>query len=108
MCTCVFVCCEGEREREAAEAGGGRSGREGWGGWGGGRRTKESNLNEMTFFRGVKLGELGFCVPSPCRYIHLERLDLHVYTLEYINRQEELTEREKIEGGERKRDGDLV
>lgn len=34
-------------------------------GVGGGQRTKETNLNEMTCFGGVKSGELGFSVPSP-------------------------------------------
>lgn len=58
---------------------------------GGGLRTKETNLNEMTCFGGVKSGELGFSVPSPCRHIHLERPDLRVCTPEHINRRKEQT-----------------
>lgn len=60
----------------------------------------------MTCFGGVKPGELGFSVPSPCRHIHLERPDLHVYTPEHINRHKEQTARvKKIGGGKKKRQG---
>lgn len=52
----------------------------------GGRRTKETNLKEMTCFGGVKSGELGFSVPSPWRQIHLEEPNLHVCAHEHINR----------------------
>lgn len=77
-------------------------------GVGGGWRTKATNLNEMTRFGGVKLGELGFSVPSPRRHIHLERPDLRVYTPEHINRHKEQTERAKKIGGGKKGDRDLV
>ena len=70
---------------------------------GGGQRTKETNLNEMTCFGGVKSGELGFSVPSPRRHIHLERPDLRVYTPEHINRHTEQTGRVKRIGGEKKK-----
>lgn len=68
MCVCVER--DGEKRVEKEE--------EGAGGSGGGSRTKETNLNEMTCFGGVKSGELGFSVPSPHRHIHLERPDLRV------------------------------
>jgi len=58
--------CDLLRDREAGGGGGGK--REG--GSGGGPRTKETNLNEMTCFGGVKSRELGFSVPSPRRHIH--------------------------------------
>lgn len=73
---------------------------------GGGQRTKETNLNEMTCFGGVKSGELGFSVPSPRRRIHLEGPDLHVYSPEHINRHKEQTGRaKKIGGGKKERQG---
>lgn len=72
-------------------------------GVGGGQRTKETNLNEMTCFGGVKSGELGFSVPSPRLHIHLERPDLHVYTPEHINRHKEQTARVKRIGGGKKK-----
>lgn len=40
---------------------------------GGGWRTKETNLDEMTCFGGVKSGELGFSVPSPLQHVRLPR-----------------------------------
>lgn len=73
-------------------------------GVGGGQRTKETNLNEMTCFGGVKSGELGFSVPSPRQHIHLERPDLRVCTPECINRHKEQTARvKKIGGGQKKK-----
>lgn len=104
QCYCVIcerhsVCAERERRREVSRGGGRR--REGVGG---GQRTKETNLNEMTCFGGVKSGELGFSVPSPRRHIHLERPDLHVYTPEHINRHKEQTARVKKIGGRKKRE----
>lgn len=73
---------------------------------GGGPRTKESNLNEMTCFGGVKLGELGFSVPSPRRHIHLEGPGLRVCTPEDVSGQEEPTAGGKRIGAGRT--GDLV
>lgn len=70
---------------------------------GGGQRTKETNLNEMTCFGGVKSGELGFSVPSPRRHIHLERPDLRVYIPEHINRHTEQMGRVKKIGGAKKK-----
>ena len=107
----VSVSAGREAGREGGRGGGGESGREGVGG---GQRTKETNLNEMTCFGGVKSGELGFSVPSPRWHIHLERPDLRVYTPEHINRHTEQTGRVKRIGGEKKknrereRDRDLV
>lgn len=76
---------------------------------GGGQRTKETNLNEMTCFGGVKSGELGFSVPSPLRHIHLKRPDHCVYTSVHINRHKEKIARVKKIGGERgKKMMDLV
>lgn len=40
---------------------------------GGGWRTKETNLDEMTCFGGVKSGELGFSVPSPLQHVRSQR-----------------------------------
>lgn len=40
---------------------------------GGGWRTKETNLDEMTCFGGVKSEELGFSVPSPLQHVRLLR-----------------------------------
>lgn len=71
MCEQQCECVLGGRQRRAGRGGGG-SAREGVGG---GRRTKDTNLNEMTCFGGVKSGELGFSVPSPRLHIHLERPD---------------------------------
>lgn len=82
----MCVCAERDREKRVEEEEEGASRREGVGG---GPRTKETNLNEMTCFGGVKSGELGFSVPSPHRHIHLERPDLRVYTPEHINRHKE-------------------
>lgn len=89
------MCVESERGARSGEGGGSMSERVG-----GGLRTKETNLNEMTCFRGVKLGELGFSVPSPRLHIHLERLDLRVRTSEHINRHTDQTARvQKIGSG---------
>lgn len=95
MCVLRETERSGRRRRRRRVAGGRERGRVGEGG----QRTKETNLNEMTCFRGVKSGELGFSVPSPRRHIHLERPDLRVYTPEHINRHKEQTARVKKIGG---------
>lgn len=92
-----------EAGREGGRGGGGGGGESGREGVGGGQRTKETNLNEMTCFGGVKSGELGFSVPSPRRHIHLERPDLRVYTPEHINRHTEQMGRVKKIGGAKKK-----
>ena len=99
MCMCLCVEIDREKRVEAEEGGSWREG------VGGGQRTKETNLNEMTCFRGVKSGELGFSVPSPHCHIHLEVPDLWFYTPEYINRHKEQTGRVKKIGGMKKETG---
>lgn len=101
MCECVSRERQGEIEGEWAKE------EEGAGGSGGGLRTKETNLNEMTCFRGVKSGELGFRVPSPRLHIHLERPGLLVHRPQHVNGRDEQTARVTKIGGEKK-DGDLV
>lgn len=95
----VCVCVKRDGEKRIEEEGAIR-------GRGGGLRTKETNLNEMTCFGGVKSKELGFSVPSPRRHIHLEGPDLCVCTPERTTRHKGSTARvKKIGGGKKERAG---
>lgn len=83
VCVTPRVCARTSPHVERAQERSGKQRREDW--VGGGPRTKETNLNGMTCYAGVKWRELGFGVPSPRRHIHLTRLDLLVDARERLN-----------------------
>lgn len=68
MCVCVERSRKERVEKEEEEA-------LEEGGYGGGLRTKETNLNEMTCFGRVKLGELGsLSLHLVCTFIYRDQI----------------------------------